>query len=102
MKKIVVTGSEGLLGSEISKFLEKSYKVYRLDLKLGHDLTDQRFVKNWFKKNHSDYLINCFAIFSDITLFPVFGLFVLIKETGSIMPLLAIIEYVCANFRGVT
>ena len=62
MKKIVVTGSEGLLGSEISKFLEKSHKVYRLDLKLGHDLTDQRFVKNWFKKNHSDYLINCFAI----------------------------------------
>ncbi len=62
MKKIVITGSEGLLGSEISKFLEKTHKVYRLDLKLGHDLTDEQFVKKWFKKNHSDYLINCFAI----------------------------------------
>ena len=26
MKKIVITGSEGLLGSEISKFLEKTHK----------------------------------------------------------------------------
>ena len=62
MKKITITGSEGLLGKEISKFLGKKNKIYRLDLQLGHDLNDEKFVKNWFKKNHSDYLINCFAI----------------------------------------
>ena len=58
MKKIIITGSEGLLGKEISKFLAKKNKIYRLDLQLGHDLNDEKFVKNWFKKNHSDYLIN--------------------------------------------
>ena len=62
MKKITITGSEGLLGKEISKFLAKKNKIYRLDLQLGHDLNDEKFAKNWFKKNHSDYLINCFAI----------------------------------------
>ena len=62
MKKIIITGSEGLLGKEISKFLEKKNKIYRLDLQLGHDLNDEKFVKKWFKENRSDYLINCFAI----------------------------------------
>ena len=62
MEKITITGSEGLLGKEISKFLGKKNKIYKLDLQLGHDLNDEKFVKEWFKKNHSDYLINCFAI----------------------------------------
>ena len=62
MKKITITGSEGLLGKEIAKFLGKKNKINRLDLQLGHDLNDEIFVKKWFKKNHSDYLINCFAI----------------------------------------
>ena len=31
MKKIVITGSEGLLGKEISKYLEKDTKVLKLD-----------------------------------------------------------------------
>ncbi len=62
MKKIIVTGSEGLLGKEICKFLKKKNKIYRLDLQLGHDLNDEKFVKKWFKENNSDYLINCFAI----------------------------------------
>ena len=59
MKKITITGSEGLLGKEISKFLKKNNRIYRLDLKLGHDLNDEKFVKKWFKKNHSDYLMLC-------------------------------------------
>ena len=33
-----------------------------LDLKLGHDLTDEKFVKKWFKENPADYLVNCFAM----------------------------------------
>mgnify|MGYP006101788441 FL=1 len=67
MKKITITGSEGLLGKEISKFLEKKNKIYKLDLQLGHDLNDEKFVKKWFKENCSDYLINCFAINDHVT-----------------------------------
>ena len=63
MKKIIVTGSEGLIGTEVCKYFEKNNnKVYRLDLKLGHDLNDEEFVKSWFKKNPAKYLVNCFAL----------------------------------------
>lgn len=62
-RKIIVTGSEGLLGSEISKYFEsKNDVVIKLDIKLGHDLSNEKFVKSFFKKNHSNYLINCFAL----------------------------------------
>jgi NAD(P)-dependent dehydrogenase (short-subunit alcohol dehydrogenase family) len=61
VRKITITGSEGLVGKELCKFF-KNDKVIRLDLKLGHDLSDENFVKTWFKNNHSDYLINCFAL----------------------------------------
>ena len=50
MQKIILTGSKGLIGTELCKFLKKNYKVIELDLKLGHDLTDEKFVKTWFKK----------------------------------------------------
>jgi NAD(P)-dependent dehydrogenase (short-subunit alcohol dehydrogenase family) len=63
MKEITITGSEGLVGSALCKFFEKKKRtVNKLDLKLGHDLTNEYFVKNWFKKNHTKYLINCFAL----------------------------------------
>jgi NAD(P)-dependent dehydrogenase (short-subunit alcohol dehydrogenase family) len=62
MKKIIITGSEGLIGSELSKFLEKKNKIYKLDIELGHDLTDEKFVQTWFKNNSANYLINCFAL----------------------------------------
>ena len=60
--KIVITGSEGLLGKEISKFLEKDNEILKLDLSLGHDLTDEAFVKKWFKQNKANALVNCFAL----------------------------------------
>ena len=60
--KIVITGSEGLLGKEISKYLAKTNKILKLDLTLGHDLTDETFVKKWFKQNKADALVNCFAL----------------------------------------
>lgn len=60
--KIIVTGSEGLLGKEISQYLEKTNKILRLDIALGHDLTDEDFVKKWFKQNKADALVNCFAL----------------------------------------
>ena len=66
--KIVVTGSEGLLGKEISKYLEKKHQVYRLDVLLGHDLTNEDFVKKWFKKNKANCLVNCFALNDHVTI----------------------------------
>ena len=33
-----------------------------LDLVLGHDLTDENFVKKWFSENKADCLVNCFAM----------------------------------------
>ena len=60
--KIAITGSEGLLGTEISNFLEKNNQIFRLDLNLGHDLTDETFVKKWFKENQVDALVNCFVL----------------------------------------
>ena len=62
MRKITITGSEGLIGSELSKYFEKNNHVEKLDIKLGHDLTDEKFVKKWFSNNSTDYLINCFAL----------------------------------------
>ena len=59
---VIVTGSKGLLGSEISKFLKNTHKVVELDYLLGHDLEDETFVKEWFLDNHADYLVNCFAL----------------------------------------
>ena len=63
MRTITITGSEGLIGSEICKFFEKdNNKIFKLDIKLGHDLTDEKFVKTWFKNHPTHYLINCFAL----------------------------------------
>ena len=50
-QKIIVTGSEGLLGKQISNYLAKKFQVYKLDLKLGDDLTNEEFVKKWFSNN---------------------------------------------------
>jgi NAD(P)-dependent dehydrogenase (short-subunit alcohol dehydrogenase family) len=61
-KKVIITGSEGLIGSELSKYLSSDFNVLKLDLELGHDLTDESFVKEWFKNNSADCLVNCFAM----------------------------------------
>ena len=60
--KIIVTGSEGLLGKEIVKHLGKNHDILKLDLLLGHDLTDESFVKKWFQENHATCLVNCFEL----------------------------------------
>jgi len=60
--KIIITGSEGLIGSELSGFLEKHHEIIKIDLVLGHDLNNELFVKDWFSKNKADALVNCFAL----------------------------------------
>jgi len=63
LRDLVITGSEGLIGNSLSEyFISKGYSVACLDLQLGHDLTDERFVKNWFKDNPAKSLINAFAL----------------------------------------
>jgi len=60
--KVILTGSEGVIGKQLFQNLSKTNNVKKLDLLLGHDLTDENFVKTWFKKNKADCLINCFAL----------------------------------------
>ena len=63
MESVIVTGSKGLIGTEITKYLlDNEYHIYELDYKLGHDLTDEAFVKDYFAKTKANYLVNCFAI----------------------------------------
>tara|TARA_B100000959_G_C14868215_1_gene577224 strand:- start:41 stop:730 length:690 start_codon:yes stop_codon:yes gene_type:complete len=68
MEKVIVTGSEGLIGKEVSRFLkETGYSVIRCSRSLGQDLTDEKFVKDWFKKNKASHLINLFGLNEHIT-----------------------------------
>ena len=61
-KKVVVTGSEGLLGKVICNDLS-GYQLIKLDLSLGHDLSDTDFVNNFFTKEKNIYgLVNLFSI----------------------------------------
>ena len=62
MQKVIITGSEGFIGKEVSNFLKNNYKVIKCSKSLGHDLTNEKFVKNWFKKNKADHLINLFGL----------------------------------------
>ncbi|MFA5316643.1 MAG: SDR family oxidoreductase, partial [Dehalococcoidales bacterium] len=66
-EKVVITGSEGLLGRSIASSLGKSHDVLKLSRRLGHDLTDEAFVKEWFAKNKADYLVNCFGMNDAVT-----------------------------------
>ena len=62
MKKIIITGSRGLIGKELCRYFKKKFRVLELDIVLGHDLTDEKFVRKQFAENHADYLVNCFAL----------------------------------------
>jgi NAD(P)-dependent dehydrogenase (short-subunit alcohol dehydrogenase family) len=63
-KKIIIAGSEGLLGNEISEYFESiGSEVVRIDLKLGHDLTDEKTVIDIMTNNKlADVLITPFVI----------------------------------------
>lgn len=55
MKKIIITGSEGLIGTTLKEYLSNKYKIICLDKSLGHDLTKTSFVQNFFKENKNIY-----------------------------------------------
>ena len=59
MKKILVTGSEGLIGKKITKYLKKKNIVLGIDKKNNIDLNNELHVEKFFKKNNNfNYLIN--------------------------------------------
>ena len=62
--KIIVTGSCGIVGKQIIQDLKKdiNVKIIEFDIKLGHDLTNEKEVVKIFKKIRADSLINCFVI----------------------------------------
>ncbi|MBN2614070.1 MAG: dTDP-4-dehydrorhamnose reductase [Bacteroidales bacterium] len=62
MKKILVTGSKGQLGSEI-KALENEYENFQIvytDIE-ELDLTDQKAINSFFSEHSFDYCLNCAA-----------------------------------------
>src|SRR3989344_4270902 len=62
LPRLVITGSEGLIGKHLVNHFKKNFEILRLDLALGHDLTNDSFVTEWFKKNRNLYgIIVCHA-----------------------------------------
>ena len=56
MQRVIVTGSTGLIGKEVSNFLEQTgYKVIRCSKSLGYDLTDESVVKKFFSENNNSF-----------------------------------------------
>ena len=59
MKKIIITGSSGLIGKKIVSYFRNRYKLIPIDLKLGHNLNDENQVKKIFRKNsNANYLFS--------------------------------------------
>jgi NAD(P)-dependent dehydrogenase (short-subunit alcohol dehydrogenase family) len=59
--RMIITGSEGVVGTAVCPHLGKSYDIQKLSLRFGHDLTNEEFVKDYFCKNKAEYLVNCFG-----------------------------------------
>lgn len=61
--RIIVTGAHGVLGKAVVADLrEHGHEVIEVDLALGHNLSDEAFVREWFAKNPADHLVNLFAL----------------------------------------
>lgn len=62
---IILAGSRGLIGRHVKRMLDDQGvdQIIELDKELGHDLTDENFVREFFKTSgsDSDTLINLFA-----------------------------------------
>jgi nucleoside-diphosphate-sugar epimerase len=75
MKRIVITGANGIIGSELCKrFIDKGYYVIGIDRRepqqeddrqfeyVKLDITDQDKVGQFFSELRFDYLIHCAAL----------------------------------------
>lgn len=61
-KRLVITGSEGLIGRKLVEHFKDEYEVLSLDLSLGNDLSNPEFVSKWFAENKNIYgMIVCHA-----------------------------------------
>jgi len=61
--KIIVTGATGLIGKTLVPCLrEKGHEVIECSRSLGHDLTDEKFVEEFFEENRADALVNLFGL----------------------------------------
>jgi len=63
-KKLIICGSEGLIGKVLTKhFVNQGSNVIRVDKILGHHLEDESFVEQFFEENaDASSLINLFAL----------------------------------------
>ncbi len=60
--RVIVTGGMGLIGKEVvDRLIDDGHAVEGLDFLLGHDLTNEEFVKTFFSKVKADVLIVCHA-----------------------------------------
>lgn len=66
MKKLLVTGASGFLGSRIVEFYKKKYEIYAPTHK-EMDITDETSVNHVFSQYRPDVVIHCAAI-SDVGL----------------------------------
>ena len=65
MTKIIITGSEGLIGKSLVEFYQEKdeVEIICIDQQLGMDLTDEKQVVEIMKINSdAEYIINLFAI----------------------------------------
>ena len=61
-KKLIITGSEGLIGKKLCEHFCDQFDLIKLDLSLGHDLTNEKFVSSFFEDNKGLYgVIICHA-----------------------------------------
>ena len=60
MRDIIITGSSGLIGTEVTSFFKKTDTVKECDLSLGHDLNDESFVKDLQEDLRYACIKNCF------------------------------------------
>ena len=58
--KIILLGSNGLVGKEFKKYFENKYELIAVDIDLL-DLNNENDVKSFFKINKADILINLFG-----------------------------------------
>ena len=61
-KKIFLTGSDGFIGSFLTKELEKIYTVIGSDITKGDDLNNDNYLKQIFKKNKIYAVIFCHGL----------------------------------------